>query len=328
MDRFEDKLAVVTGGGTGIGRALVCQLIKAGAHVAMCDVYAEQMAETAELATPFGPGRLSSHICDVSSEVQMNRFRDAVLKEHNSDHINLLINNAGIAGGGSFIEDPREEWERTFSVCWYGVYFGCRAFIPALLESDEGHIVNTSSVNGFWASLGQGVPHTSYSAAKFAVKGFTEALVTELRLLAPHVQCSVVMPGHVGTSILLNSFRAHGQSEPKELSAHEIAGIREDFAKRGLPVDNIPDDHIREMLQQQAETFRDEAPTTSDEAAEIILDGVRENRWRILVGRDAVDLDRIVREAPEEAYETSLAEKMMALGHFQAVPSVVESQDP
>ena len=80
-----------------------------------------------------------------------------------------------------------------------------RTFLPLLLKADEGHIVNTSSVNGFWASVGMGVPHTAYSAAKFAVKGFTEALINDLRLNAPHIKCSVVMPGHIGTSIVSNT---------------------------------------------------------------------------------------------------------------------------
>ena len=95
----------------------------------------------------------------------MLAFRDEVLAAHQTQHINLLFNNAGIGGGGSFVEGDRGEWERTFAVCWDGVYFGCRAFMEALVASDEGHIVNTSSVNGFWASLGTTQAHTSYAAA-------------------------------------------------------------------------------------------------------------------------------------------------------------------
>ena len=97
-------------------------------------------------------------------------------------------------------------------MCWGGVYYGTRAFLDLLVAADEGHIVNTSSVNGFWASIGPDRPHTAYSAAKFAVKGFTEALLTDLRVNAPHVKASVVMPGHIGTSIVQNSMR-HGVNE-------------------------------------------------------------------------------------------------------------------
>ena len=107
----------------------------------------------------------------------MLAFRDAVQAQHETDHINLLFNNAGIGGGGSFLIDDRAEWERTFGVCWFGVYYSSRAFMPLLVASTEGYIVNTSSVNGFWATLGPSISHTAYSAAKFAVKGFSEALV-------------------------------------------------------------------------------------------------------------------------------------------------------
>ena len=155
---------------------------------------------------------VTTHVCDVSDEASQLAFRDAVVAQHQTDHVNLLFNNAGIGGGGSVITDPREVWERTFNVCWGGVYLGVRTFLPLVIASDEGHIVNTSSVNGFWASIGPDRPHTAYSAAKFAVKGFSEALITDLRVNAPHVKVSVVMPGHIGTSIVENSMR-HGAHE-------------------------------------------------------------------------------------------------------------------
>src|SRR5262249_57919553 len=100
----------------------------------------------------------------------------------------LLFNNAGIGGGGGFVKDDRAEWERTFDICWFGVYYCARAFLPLLTASDDAYIVNTSSVNGFWACLGPDVAHTAYSSAKFAVKGFSEALLVDLRLNAPHVK--------------------------------------------------------------------------------------------------------------------------------------------
>lgn len=319
MDSFEGKIAVVTGGGTGMGREIVCQLVKEGAHVAMCDVSADNMAETTELAAPREGVRVTSHLCDVSSETQMNRFRDEVVEQHDTQHINLLFNNAGIGGGGAFVNQDRDEWERTFGVCWYGVYYGCRAFMDLLVASDEGHVINTSSVNGFWASIGPEVSHTAYSAAKFAVKGFTEALITDLRLNAPHVQASVVMPGHIGTSIALNTSQVLGKGGALDMSAEDVDVIRRQMSGRGLPVDNVPDDHIREMMHQRAVDFRDKAPTTAADAATIILDGVRENRWRILVGDDAVVLDSLVREAPEDAYEPEFMERILASGHMQGV---------
>ena len=318
MESFENKIAVVTGGGTGMGRELVCQLIAAGAHVAMCDVSQENMDETRRLAAA-GEQRLTDHLCDVSSKTQMLAFRDEALAQHQTEHINLLFNNAGIGGGGSFVEGDRDEWERTYAVCWDGVYLGCRAFMDALVASDEGHIVNTSSVNGFWASLGTTQAHTAYAAAKFAVKGFTEALITDLRLHAPHVHCSVVMPGHIGTSIMENSSKVLGRPWGMELPDEEVAVVRERMLAAGLPVGNVPDDHIRQMLADRAEAFRTQAPTTAAAAANVILDAVRNKQWRVLVGQDARDLDRLVREAPEEAYEKSMIEKINALNHLGAL---------
>lgn len=316
MQDFNNRIAVVTGGGTGMGRELVCQLIAAGAHVAMCDVSAENMAQTHKLASALGQGRLTSHNCDVSSEQDVLRFRDEVAQQHDTQHINLLFNNAGIAGGGSVVDIDRQEWERTFGVCWYGVFYGCTAFMPMLVASDEAHIINTSSVNGFWATVGPMTPHSSYSAAKFAVKGFTEALITDLRMNAPHVRCSVVMPGHIGTSIALNTSAVLGKHSAMELDEEEVADIRERYLAFGLPVDNVPDDHIRQMVRQQQEDFRDKAPTTASAAATIILDGVREQRWRILVGEDAKVLDAMVRQEPEQAYEVSFLEKLNQQGHM------------
>jgi NAD(P)-dependent dehydrogenase (short-subunit alcohol dehydrogenase family) len=208
MQDFAGKIAVVTGGGTGMGRALVVQLAAAGAHVSMCDVSEPNMAETAVLARAAAPAsdiRISTHIADVSDEAAMLVFRDGALAAHDSDHINLLFNNAGLSGGGSLFTDSRESWERCFDVCFHGVRYGTLAFLDALAASDEGHIVNTSSVNGFWASIGNDRPHTAYSAAKFAVKGFTEALIMDLQVNAPHVKASVVMPGHIGTNIVQSS---------------------------------------------------------------------------------------------------------------------------
>jgi NAD(P)-dependent dehydrogenase (short-subunit alcohol dehydrogenase family) len=230
----------------------------------------------------------------------MDRFLDEVLEQHETDHVHLVFNNAGIGGGGSFVAGRRTDWERTFGVCWGGVYNGSRAFLPLLVAADAGYLVNTSSVNGFWASIGPGMPHTAYSAAKFAVKGFSEALLEDLRLNAPHVKVAVVMPGHIGTDIAINSRRAHvgsGAASPAEL-----AEIRETMARRGLPVDTASDADLENLLQLMGESFRDNAPMTAAEAATVILDGVKAGRWRILVGDDAHKLDAAVRADPEGAY--------------------------
>lgn len=319
MKDFRGRIAVITGGGTGMGRALAEQLSAEGCHVAMCDVSAENMAETKRLCEMRAPAgvRVSTHMCDVSDERQVTAFRDAVLAEHGTKHINLLFNNAGIGGGASFLRDDRAEWERTFGVCWSGVYYCSRAFLPLLVASDEGYIVNTSSVNGFWACLGPSTAHSAYSTAKFAVKGFSEALLVELRLEAPHVKVAVVMPGHIGTSIVINTGKVLGKPDILEMSAADVARIREQMTRRGLPADGLSDDQIRAFAHQMAISFRDNAPMSADQAATVILDGVRRDAWRILVGDDAQVLDRLVRERPETAYDKSFVEALREQGHLQ-----------
>ncbi|MDU1672114.1 MAG: SDR family NAD(P)-dependent oxidoreductase, partial [Bradyrhizobium sp.] len=199
--------------------------------------------------------------------------------------------------------NSREQWERTFNICWGGVYLGVRTFLPMLLKAAEGHIVNTSSVNGFWASVGMGVSHTAYSAAKFAVKGFTEALINDLRLNAPHIKCSVVMPGHIGTSIVSNSRKLQSGTESDELSETEIAQARQRMKGMGIDVAAMSDQDIQNAARERARSFLDDAPTTAAQAAKIILDGVKTEQWRILVGEDAKLLDMRVRQSPEQAYE-------------------------
>jgi NAD(P)-dependent dehydrogenase (short-subunit alcohol dehydrogenase family) len=304
MDTFAGKLAVVTGGGSGMGRELVVQLVAAGCSVATCDVDPASLAQTQDLAERSATtgARITTRVADVSDAASVNDFRDAVLREHRTDHINLLFNNAGIAGGGSFINAPREEWERTFNIDWGGVYNCTRAFLPLLIASDEGVIVNTSSVNGFWASLGPGRPHTAYSTAKFAVKGFTEALMEDLRLNAPHVKAAVVMPGHIGTNIVGNSRRAHGGSDPDEMTPEELAKTRAQLASGGTPAEPLGDAQVRALLKAVDQGFRDNAPLTAAQAATIILDAVRAGEWRILVGEDAHALDAAVRADPLAAY--------------------------
>jgi NAD(P)-dependent dehydrogenase (short-subunit alcohol dehydrogenase family) len=321
MKSFAGRIAVITGGGTGMGRELARQLTNEGCHVAMCDVSEESMAQTqalCERAAPRGT-RVSTTLADVSDEAQVLAFRDAVARDHRTDHIHLLFNNAGIGAAGSFLRDERDEWEKTFDVCWYGVYYCSRAFVPMLVKSPEGHLINTSSVNGFWATLGPTTAHTSYSTAKFAVKGFTEALINDFRMNAPHVKVSLVMPGHIGTSIIINSARILGR-DPKEMSDDQLEEARQSIIRLGFDVSGATNDEIRQMMLLRAEMFRDQAPMSAAQAAKVILDGVREDRWRILVGEDAHILDRMVREAPEEAYEPSFMERFVATSGWKLTP--------
>ena len=297
---FEGKIAVITGGGSGMGRELALQLVAMGCDVAMCDVFPEGMAETKRicLSQARQGTRVATFQADVSIEDQVLAFAGAVKRDLDTEHIHFLFNNAGIGGGGGFVDGDRAEWEKTFGVCWYGVYYCTRAFLPLLRKADQGHIVNTSSVNGFWASLGPDRPHTAYCAAKFAVKGFSEALMTDLALNAPHIKCSVVMPGHIGTDIPTNSRKILKGSE----TAIDIPAARKRLAAQGVDAAALSDDQIRARVLELEKRFREGAPTTAAEAATIILDGVQAERWRILVGKDAEFLDNRVRAAPEDAY--------------------------
>ena len=280
MKDFSGKIAVVTGGGSGIGRALVQALTSEGCSVAMCDIREADMLETVRIAekTAVQGVKITTFVADVAQEKETLAFRDHTGEQHETDHVHLLFNNADIGGGGSFVNSPRDQWERTFAVCWYGVYYNARAFLPMLLKAPEAHMINVSSVNGFWASLGPQTSHTAYSAAKFAVKGFTEALINDFRNNAPHVKASVVMPGHIGTNIAINSM---AEFAPPDGATAEAKAMGEAFRDNGLP---------------------------PPAAAKIILDGVREARWRIPVGPDAVALDKAVRARPEEAYEHGMAD--------------------
>jgi NAD(P)-dependent dehydrogenase (short-subunit alcohol dehydrogenase family) len=305
MKDFAGKIAVITGGGTGMGRELARQLTAEGCSVAMCDVSASNMAATKSLCEADAPQgvRVTTHLADVSDPYQIKRFAAEAAAAQATDHVHLLFNNAGIGGGGSFVAGDVENWEKTFNVCWGGVYHCTRAFLPLLRMANEAHIVNTSSVNGFWASIGPGIPHTAYAAAKFAVKGFTEALITDLAANAPHIHCSVVMPGHIGTEISTHSRQILSGEVSDEITPAAIAAARGRMAALGFDTEAASDDDVKSFLDRQARAFHDDAPMTAAAAATVILDGVRSNNWRILVGADAHLIDRRVRADPEHAYD-------------------------
>jgi NAD(P)-dependent dehydrogenase (short-subunit alcohol dehydrogenase family) len=280
MESILGKLAIVTGGGSGIGRELVRQLAAQGCSVAACDLNADTLGETRALAEAGATSnaRVSDHVCDVSVEAAVLRFRDAALTAHGARRVDLVFANAAIWAGQSFVTDPRELWERVFAVDWWGVYHTARAFLPLLIASPEGVLVNISSVNGFYATLGPNWPNSAYSTAKFAVKGFTESLIEDLRVNAPHVRVALAMPNHVATDIMVNSVRALGGDPGSE-----------------------------EVVKANAE-FRASATVTAAQAATAIISGVKAGTWRIVIGDDGRSLDEFVRASPELTYDyTELA---------------------
>ncbi|HWL43763.1 MAG TPA: SDR family NAD(P)-dependent oxidoreductase [Ilumatobacter sp.] len=314
---FSGQIAVVTGGGSGMGRELAIQLATAGAHVAICDVDTENMDVTLELAAAAAaPGvELTAAIANVAERSELDAFATHVATEFETGSINLLFNNAGVSGGPSIVNGDEASWDRTFAITWGGVLNGTRAFLPLLLAARRAQVVNTSSVNGMWACLGPHGPHTCYSAAKFAVKGFTEALIVDFRMNAPHVTAAVVMPGHIGTAIMKNSFVAMGL-DPKHVSDEFIAQTRDTYAKRGVDISAASDEDIRNVVALQVDAFEHAAPTSAAEAATIILDGIKAGEWRILVGTDAQVLDAALRADPTAAYDVDFTDRLTAAGHF------------
>ena len=309
MDSFTDKLAVVTGGGSGIGRELVRQLAAQGCSVAACDLNPDSVAVTAATAWAAAPPgvAVTGHACDVSDEAQVLRFRDEVLEQHASDHVDLVFSNAGVAGGSSFVKDSRQEWERTFAINWGGVYFCARTFLPLLIASGDGVLVNMSSAAGFWATAGAGLPITAYSASEFAIKGFSEALVEDLRTNAPQVRVVVVMPGVVNTDIGENSRSALGLPAWEQLSDAELLELIPDQARAvligmGLLAEDFSADDLRRAMPRLKDELHDKGFTAA-RAAKIILDGVLSGAWRILVGEEAKMLDEQARANPEAPFD-------------------------
>jgi NAD(P)-dependent dehydrogenase (short-subunit alcohol dehydrogenase family) len=311
MRDFRDKIAVITGAGSGMGKELALQLSAAGAHLALCDIDEVTLRETERAcrAVAGTNAQVSARSCDVSDEAQVLAFRDAVQQRHAAQHIDLLFNNAGIGGGNSFVKDARSTWEKTFNVCWFGVYYCARAFMPLLLKSREARIVNVSSINGFFATGTHG-PHSAYSTAKFAVKGFSEALYTDLRIHAPHVKVVLVMPGYVGTSIMPNTLRSQGFPDPDTCDASQLGVVRDWLTSMSVDVAGLDDAQVRTAGRKRMNAFRDNAALSASDAASIILGGIRAGQWRILVGHDAERLDRFVREEPASLYEPASLAKV------------------
>jgi NAD(P)-dependent dehydrogenase (short-subunit alcohol dehydrogenase family) len=262
---FANRIAVVTGGASGIGREILLQLVRRGTHVAVCDIDHGRLEAAARRARTSNPEvRVTTHVHDVSDEKAVGRLVKEVAIEHQCDAVHLLFNNAGVVGGGSFVVGKRDEWERTFAVSWFGTYYCTRAFLPMLIAADQGVVVNTSSVSGMWASLGARSPHTAYSSAKFAVRGFTESLLVDFRTHAPHVSAVLVMPGHVRT---------------------------------GMP---SPPRSWRRALNS---LFADYQPVPSEQAAAAILSAVSNGDWRVVIGQDAEAVDARVRADPWTVYD-------------------------
>ncbi len=254
MKSFAGKVAVVTGAGSGIGQALAVELGRASARLAISDVDIDGLADTERRLKAIGAPVKADHL-DVTEREEFLAYADEV-KQHFGT-VNQIYNNAGIGYAGDIQVARFKDIERVMDVNFWGVVNGTKAFLPHLIASGDGHIINVSSVFGLFSLPGQ----AAYNSAKFAVRGFTEALRQEMMLAGHPVKVTAVHPGGIKTAIARNAIMADG------IDADEVA-------------DNFDKQFAR---------------TTPQRAAQVILDGVHKDKARVLVGPDAKFLDLVVR---------------------------------
>ena len=263
MKDFTDKVVVITGAASGIGKALAIAFAKHGAQLALNDVNEEALANLSAVLTSQGVSVFSMAF-SVSESREVHKFSAQVINHYGK--VDIVINNAGVALDAISIEElDYADLEWIMGINFYGVVYGTQAFLPYLKRSEEAAIVNISSIYGI---IGPGL-QAPYSSSKFAVRGFTECLRMELMVHAPHVHTVCVHPGGIKTEIA-NASRIP-QNSP--IGEAKRAAMRKEFNEKSLVL----------------------AP---EKAAEIIIKGIKKKKHRVLVGRDAVFIDRLVRIFP------------------------------
>ena len=260
MQDFNSKVAVITGAASGIGRALALALARQGAQLALCDLDEAGLEETRKL-TSGGAPKVSTHRVDVSDRAAVEQWAHAVIDDHG--RVNLLFNNAGVGLSSAIVDMSYEDLEWLMGINFWGVVHGTTSFLPHLIDSGDGHVINLSSVFGLIAVPGQ----AAYNAAKFAVRGYTECLREELEIMNVGVSATCVHPGGIKTNIA-RSARVEGET---------LGAVK------------------REAANQR---FDQLARTTPEEAAEQILRAVRRDARRVLVGPDAHVIDVLQRAMP------------------------------
>lgn len=268
MKHFSGRVAAITGAGSGIGRALAVDLARRGAHLALSDVDADGLASTVALCEG-QQVKVSSHVVDVADRAAMAAWADEVVAEHGG--VNLIFNNAGVTVAATAQELSYDDFEWLMNINFWGVVHGTKAFLPHLKAADDGHVVNISSVFGLVSIPAQ----SSYNAAKFAVRGFSDALRIELEIERSSVSVTTVHPGGIKTNIARN------------------ARIDPSLADVGTDVEEFADEFDRI------------ARTSPAKAARQIIKAVERNRRRALIGPDAKVFD-LVSRLPAGLYQRLL----------------------
>ena len=263
MRSVRDKVAVVTGAGSGIGRCLALELARRGARLALSDVDETGLGETADQAKALGAEVFTARL-DVADRQAVLAHADAVVEHFGVVH--QIYNNAGVASSGSILEGEWSEYDHVLGINLHGVIHGTKAFLPHLVASGDGHVVNVSSLNGLMAQPGM----SAYCTSKFGVRGFTETLRAEMLAGGHPVQVTVVHPGGVKTNIATAAFERGAAQRPT--TAADEARMR---------------------------TYNEKLLTLpAERAATIIVDGVEGGKPRVLVGNDAKLVDLFVRLVP------------------------------
>ena len=282
MNNLEGRVAAITGAASGIGRALAINFAQRGCHVAISDVNETELAKTEEMVKAYGVN-VTSQKLDVADKSAMHAWADQVAKDHGK--VNIIINNAGVALVDTVEQVKYEDFEWIMGINFWGVVYGTKAFLPYIKSAGEGHIVNISSVFGIIAVPTQG----TYNAAKFAVRGFTEALIEELDVEESPIKATCVHPGGIATNIAADS---------------RVNEELESFSSK----------------EKMAADFKKVARTSPDKAAKTIINGILKEKRRVLIGADAYVIDNMQRFLPT-GYQKLLAMGTKRQQKAQAIPA-------
>ena len=275
MKDFKNKVAVITGSGSGMGRELAIELANAGANIALVEINEETLNETAELLKKYNVG-VSKHIVDVGNKQAVFDLPEKVIEEHGS--VDVVFNNAGVALSSTVENSTDEDWEWGLGILLHGVINGTRAFLPFLKDRPEAAIINTSSIFGLLSVPNQSI----YHVGKYGVRVFTESLALEMKMEKSNVEVYSVHPGHIGTNIA-NIGAKNGKFDFDE-DAEDGPNLFGAQAK---------------TVEEAGQLFKDKAPINANTAAKIILKNIKKKNKRILVGSDAYAYDLIQRIFPK-----------------------------